>query len=86
MIVLRRVEPQKNMRRFYALSLQPDLFGTVSVVREWGRIGQPGTVRREVCTDVTAARAALALRMSMKLKRGYRRVGSQGYAEDLRPS
>jgi predicted DNA-binding WGR domain protein len=31
------------MRRFYALSLQPDLF--VSVVKEWGRIGQPGTVR-----------------------------------------
>jgi hypothetical protein len=27
MIVLRRAEPQRNMRRFYALSLQSDLFG-----------------------------------------------------------
>jgi predicted DNA-binding WGR domain protein len=52
------------MNRFYALSLQPDLFGTVSVVREWGRIGQPGTVRHVVCADETAARAALALRRS----------------------
>jgi predicted DNA-binding WGR domain protein len=78
MIVLRRIEHQRNMRRFYALSLQPDLFGTVSVVREWGRIGQFGTVRQEVCADAIAARAALALRMSKKIKRGYRRVGSQG--------
>jgi predicted DNA-binding WGR domain protein len=86
MIVLRRIEPQRDMRRFYALSLQPDLFGTVSVVKERGRIGQPGTVRQEVCADLTAARAALALRMSKKIKRGYQRVGSQGNAEDLRPS
>jgi predicted DNA-binding WGR domain protein len=78
MIVLRRIEPQRNMNRFYALSVQPDLFGTVSVVKEWGRIGQPGTVRQEVCADETAARAALALRMSRKFKRGYQRIGSQG--------
>jgi predicted DNA-binding WGR domain protein len=63
LIVLRRIEPQRNMRRFYALSLQPDLFGTVSVVKEWGRIGQPGTVRHVVCAHETAARAALALGM-----------------------
>jgi predicted DNA-binding WGR domain protein len=74
------------MRRFYALSLQPDLFGTVSVVRESGRIGQPGTVRYVVCADETAARAALALRMNRKIKRGYQRIGSQDDAEDLRPS
>jgi predicted DNA-binding WGR domain protein len=86
LIVLRRIEPQRNMRRFYALSLQPDLFGTVSVVKEWGRIGQPGTVRYVICSDETAARAALALRMSRKIKRGYKRVGSKGDAEDLRPS
>jgi hypothetical protein len=34
LIVLRRIKPQRNMRRFYALSLQPDLFGTVSVAKE----------------------------------------------------
>jgi hypothetical protein len=66
------------------LSLQPDPFGTVSVVKEWGRIGQPGSHRHEVCVDVIAARAALTLRMSRKIKRGYRRVGFQGDAEDLR--
>jgi predicted DNA-binding WGR domain protein len=57
MIVLQRIEPLRNIRRFYALSLQPDLFGTVSVVKEWGRIGQPGTVRHEVYVDETVIRA-----------------------------
>jgi predicted DNA-binding WGR domain protein len=75
LIVLRRIEPQRNMRRFYALSLQPDLFGTVSVVKEWGRIGQPGTVGHEVCADEIAARGALMLRLLKKLRRGYHARG-----------
>jgi predicted DNA-binding WGR domain protein len=77
MIVLRRIEPRRKMNRFYALSLQPDLFGTVSVVKEWGRIGQPGTVRHEVCADEIAARSALMLRLQKKLRRGYH-VRGQG--------
>jgi predicted DNA-binding WGR domain protein len=72
MTVLRRIEPQKNMYRFYALVLQPDLFGTVSIVKEWGRIGQPGMVRHEVFSDEAAAQAALVLRMQKKIGRGYR--------------
>ncbi|OYZ92578.1 MAG: molybdenum metabolism regulator, partial [Xanthobacter sp. 17-67-6] len=30
---LRRIDPARNMRRFYTLSLQPTLFGGTSVVR-----------------------------------------------------
>jgi predicted DNA-binding WGR domain protein len=58
-----------------ACSAKPNLFGTVSVVKEWGRIGQPGTVRHEVYADETVARDALVLRMQKKLKRGYQHVG-----------
>ena len=39
MVSLRRIEPEKNMARFYEISLQPTLFGDVAVVRHWGRIG-----------------------------------------------
>jgi predicted DNA-binding WGR domain protein len=34
-----RIDPARNMRRFYRLDAQPDLFGGFVVVREWGRIG-----------------------------------------------
>jgi hypothetical protein len=36
---LRRVNPARNMRRFFWLDVQPDLFGGVLLVEEWGRIG-----------------------------------------------
>lgn len=43
-VELRRLEPDRNMARFYLMVLQPDLFGGVDLVREWGRIGSPGRV------------------------------------------
>lgn len=42
-VTLRRVDPSRNMARFYRLDVQPDLFGGCSFVREWGRIGRGGT-------------------------------------------
>ena len=35
-VTLHRVDPARNMRRFYQLDVQPDLFGAWGVVREWG--------------------------------------------------
>ena len=45
MIKLRPIDPAKNMRRFYRLDTQPDFFGGVFLMKEWGRIGTPGRVR-----------------------------------------
>jgi hypothetical protein len=53
------------------LTPKPDLFGTVSIVKEWGRIGQPGMARHKVFSDEAAAQAALVLRMQKKIGRGY---------------
>lgn len=41
-IDLVRIDPKRNMARFYGIALQPTLFGEVSVVRCWGRIGTKG--------------------------------------------
>ncbi len=43
--VLRRVDPARNMRRFYSLDVERDLFGNVVLVPRWGRIGTAGRVR-----------------------------------------
>ena len=37
-VLLYRVDPSRNMRRFYRLDVQPDLFGFWLLVREWGRM------------------------------------------------
>ncbi|QRG10307.1 WGR domain-containing protein (plasmid) [Xanthobacter dioxanivorans] len=43
-VQLRRIDPSRNMARFYMLTVQPSLFGEWCLVREWGRIGSPGRV------------------------------------------
>ena len=44
-IHLERREPARNRQRFYAITVTRTLFDQWAVIREWGRIGQPGTVR-----------------------------------------
>ena len=69
---LTRIDPAKGAFRFYRLALWPDLFGGVSLAREWGRIGQPGTLRLEPYADADAAGAALSRLAAAKQRRGYR--------------
>ena len=35
-LVLRRIEPERNVARFYALMIERDLFGRTVLVRHWG--------------------------------------------------
>ena len=70
--LLHRIDPSRNMARFYLLSLQPTLFGEVSVVRSWGRIGTAGRSKVESHTTGQGACLALAKLKAAKLRRGYR--------------
>lgn len=68
---LNRIDPSQNMARFYVLSIQPNLFGGSSLVREWGRIGTRGQHKITLYDNVeTAHRAKLRLERS-KRRRGY---------------
>lgn len=67
---LRRIDPSQNMRRYYRMAIQCDLFGKASLVREWGRIGARGQMIVETHPDEGQAVNAL-----MKLARAKRRKG-----------
>jgi predicted DNA-binding WGR domain protein len=69
---LKRVDPSRNMRRFYLMSVQLDLFGGVSLVREWGRMGCRGRVLIEQHADEAGAINALMQLSATKQRRGYR--------------
>ena len=49
-VQLRRIDPTRNMRRFYRLDIEPDLFGGVRLVKAMGthRHGRP-----QRCGDFT---------------------------------
>lgn len=68
---LRRIDPNKNMHRFYRMQLQPDLFGGCLLVREWGRIGTHGRCRSDLYSDEGKAVMAMMALQEMKQKRGY---------------
>lgn len=69
---LQRIVAPDNVWRFYTPTLTPDLFGGVTLVREWGRIGQDGTVRRRHFTDEAAAERELDRIARRKIRRRYR--------------
>lgn len=74
-IDLVRIDPDRNVHRFYRLDVQPDLFGTVSLIREWGRIGQGGTVRIATFPSEAEAEVEAARTLTAKRRRGYCVVG-----------
>ncbi|KQY21566.1 WGR domain-containing protein [Rhizobium sp. Root482] len=81
-----RVDATKNMARYYALSVQPTLFGETEVVRRWGRIGKRGGEKSDVFkTEKDAAAHFLDLARRKRAK-GYRPIGNCGNPADRRVS
>ena len=70
-IYLVKHDPEKNMHRFYQMFVTPGLFDDWSLVREWGRVGSSGTVRKDwFNTEAEAIIAGEKLREA-KCKKGY---------------
>ena len=70
-ITLKRTDQARNISRFYLLAVQPELFGRWSLVREWGRIGQPGQSRIISYATQGEAEAAFTRHRRSKERRGY---------------
>ena len=68
---LTRCDLARNMRRFYALSLEPNLFGETTLVRNWGRIGTSGQSRLHTFDDPAEAALAFEEWRSLKARKGY---------------
>ena len=71
-VMLRRIDPERCMARYYSLMIERDLFGTVRLVRQWGRIGamQGRELAQDFPTEEEAA-AALERLAAAKRRRGY---------------
>ena len=68
---LERVEPARNMQRFYRMTVQQDLFGRASLIRVWGRIGTRGRQQINIHADEGKAISALMKLAQEKCRRGY---------------
>lgn len=70
-LVLRHIDASRNMARFYMLSIEPNLLGTVSLVRQWGRIGSMGQCKIELFDRYEEAIAAFEHLGIAKRRKGY---------------
>ncbi len=69
---LHRIDPDANMARFYCIDVAATLFGDVSVLRTWGRIGTHGRTSIETCSSFDEAQRAACRTLRQKMRRGYR--------------
>jgi predicted DNA-binding WGR domain protein len=76
-LVLDRIRPEHNERRFYALSTGVDLFGKFHLFRNWGRIGTGGRICFDVCAGAEEAMLALQKLAQAKRRRGYQMRASR---------
>lgn len=70
-LLLLRIDPTRNMARFYRLSIEPNLFGGASLVRAWGRIAGASRVKIEFFDGAAEAIGPFALIERSKRRRGY---------------
>ncbi len=68
---LRRFDPDRNIARFYELSVQATLFGEWVLRREWGRVGYAGREVLTVYATETAAQYAMAKCLKARQRHGY---------------
>ena len=67
-----RTDASKNMARFYAMSIEPTLFGDVCLTRRWGRIGAVGQSKRHSFSGEAEAVQLFLELLRQKRGRGYR--------------
>ncbi|WP_099913652.1 WGR domain-containing protein [Puniceibacterium antarcticum] len=68
---LRRTDPEGAVRRFYLVTVQPDLFGGAALVVESGQLGCPGSTTTRFFPDEGQAVDALAEVVKRKVRLGY---------------
>jgi predicted DNA-binding WGR domain protein len=75
-LYIEKTDPQKNMARFYAMSIEPNLFGEACLTRRWGRIGSTG---QEMVHHFGREKEAVTLFLELlrrKRSRGYKPIGA----------
>lgn len=66
-----RIDPSRNMARFYALEIVEDMFGTVFIERRWGRVGTTGQKKIEFLNDGLERVEHMSRLAHQKQRRGY---------------
>ncbi|MGO7758339.1 WGR domain-containing protein [Rhizobium leguminosarum bv. viciae] len=71
-LYVERKDATKNMARYYAMSIEPNLFGEACLIRRWGRIGAGGQRRVHHFKQEDEAVKLFLQLLRKRRSRGYR--------------
>jgi predicted DNA-binding WGR domain protein len=75
-IHLKCIDLARNKKRYYSLSLQTNLFGEISLIRYWGRLGSNrGQSKTDLYLNDQMARTAMQSLARLKTRKGYQPQG-----------
>lgn len=66
-----RTDLAKNIRRFWLVRVTRTMFGEWTLIREWGRIGSPGTVQARTFESEQEAERAAQHGIKKRQRHGY---------------
>ena len=71
-VYIERTDKAENKARFYAMSIEPTLFGDASLLRRWGRIGSTGQQKIHCFENERQAVELFLSIVRQKRSRGYK--------------
>ena len=71
MIFMTRIDPTRKLQRFWLARVTPTLLGGWALVREWGRLGAPGTMQTRSFEREDEAQRAEQAGIRKRQRRGY---------------
>lgn len=77
-VYLQRPSLESDSLWFYSVQIQRDLLGRWQVIREWGRVGSPGTLRTTPYDTLQEAIRSLETLREQLIDNGYRVVMQEG--------
>ena len=77
-LLLQQHPDGREAPRFVQLTLQPDLLGGWTLLRETGQTGGRSTLRREQFLDQASALSALEQARDQQLRRGFQLMYAEG--------
>ncbi|MEO5378937.1 MAG: WGR domain-containing protein [Magnetococcus sp. DMHC-6] len=80
---LQRLNPANGLICYYSLQIQRDLLGRWQVIREWGKSGSPGTLRRSPYDTHAQAVDALRSLRDQLTQKGYLVVMQEGLSRGM---
>ncbi|OWW01946.1 hypothetical protein ATY81_23305 [Rhizobium sp. R72] len=80
-LYIERTDAEQNMARFYAMAIEPNLFGEACLTRRWGRIGTRGQTMTQYFEREKDAVILFLDLLRQKRGRGYTTIFQQRHLD-----